>query len=132
MTSLQNLLERVKAADEADVQALVRDFCKAFIDRDDYPDLAYLIVDALSDTRVAVGAALALVERLLPGWTAQCLFAESGNTVLLYKPTVPFTDAPRGDSGVLSLPTPALAILVALLQALIAQSNPEGGKEEGR
>lgn len=118
MTDLSSLIARVEVASGGDFD-LDTDIAKRFGCH------TIPIGDGIREyPRVtsSIDAALTLVERLLPGWAAQCLFAGNANAVLLYKPTVPFSSAPRGDSGPLDRPTPALAILLALLKALETKS----------
>ena len=145
MTDLQELLARLEAAQEADrvldaalYCALLAPDCKASISR---PGFVAITDDDPSRWRyneaqhytASIDAALALVERALPGawWTLRHAGGAppSGFAIAeLYRPEWRY-DA----SG----PTPAIALLIALVRAKIAEAStpaPTDGqpKEDGR
>lgn len=135
---LANLLERVEKAEGADRELDARLFA-ALAARD--PDrLAALIAeraDQFPDRNVwlegardwqvkpytaSLDAALALVERKLPGWTWRL---DSPDTPS--EPAFARLSGPERRSGVGWAKTPALALLAALLRALIAQETEHVG-----
>lgn len=73
----------------------------------------------------SIDAAVALVERVLPGWELQVHGRDGIGTVLIYRGDVPFARAPRGDSGSMSRPLP-LAVVLAALRALKAKEGGNG------
>lgn len=116
---LQSLLSRVREAKpgikgETERRAIAKDWCAL---REDYPSICRLIVDALSDHRVALGSAIALAERVLPGRNGHVNFGRSPTQAGIFDNT---TD--RWDYGIAA--TPALALVAATISALIA-SNPK-------
>lgn len=121
---IRELLERVERgysnAEEHD--ALERDLCFAFMDRDDYPSIAALIGYALGNGVEAVGAALALVENVLPGHAAAVgnMAFETRGTPWCCIWTPDGFPQYHGEG-----PTPPLAILAALLRASLPA---EGGR----
>lgn len=74
----------------------------------------------------SLDAAIALVERMLPGWNFQVHGTRGAASVLLYEPGVPFRDVPKAQSGVMVRPI-CLAFLIALFRALQGQG---GGRSE--
>jgi hypothetical protein len=108
--ALVPLLERVKAATGPD-RALECDLVEAFISASEAG--AHFNFDLAAYRYTAsIDAALALVERVLPGW--QVNVSAFGNVA----------EASLGGRGVyppIQAPTPPLAILVALLTAIISK-----------
>jgi hypothetical protein len=77
----------------------------------------------------SLDAALALVERVKPGWGVR-MDIHPGSTEASVEPRWKSLDVPRDQSfWAATLPTPALALLAALLKALIAEAaSPTGGQ----
>jgi hypothetical protein len=132
MTDLPTLLERVRACkggadSEAERSAIARDWCALWIERDDYPSLSWLITDALSDHRVAIGSAIVLAERVLPGWSWEVRHSgvgDPGQATVWHYMRQPGTGQ---DFRVTGMATPALAILAAILSALLEKEKDDGG-----
>jgi hypothetical protein len=72
----------------------------------------------------SIDAALALVERVLPGWgyTIEAAMPGLGVSVHLWPPRPTVDEGEEGEG-----PTPALALILALINALIAQQEPAHG-----
>lgn len=119
---LSALLGRVQAATGPD-EALAADLCRLLISRPDYDQIAWLPKLAFGDGVEALGAAVALVEQMLPGveWKIS-----SGVPAMVAPPSnhfQPWATVGRR-SGV--APIASLAVLAALLSALIAQEANRG------
>lgn len=66
----------------------------------------------------SLDAAIALTERVLPGWAIISTMRGGNGTFMVHEPDkVPFSEAARGDSGMAPRPA-ALALLLATLKAL--------------
>lgn len=128
MTTLQDLLERVEKAEGSDWR-LMMDVARAAYP-EAYPD-GWVYDSEVADWRFLrfekwVGAeawdqaALALVERKLPGWTWRLDSPDSAS-----EPAFARLSGPEWRSGAGWAKTPALALLAALLRALIAQGEAE-------
>jgi len=92
--------------------ALIRDTAKMLLDID---DLARSRVNQLTDAGGHLDAALALVERVLPGWAWELTRWTGGGYTTSISQYNPGDEEFRGQG-----PTPALALLSALLKALSA------------
>lgn len=64
-----DLIERLEKATKVD-GPIIDALAKLFVGRDDYPSIYGLLCD-LRESVPAVGAALALVEKTLPGWSGE-------------------------------------------------------------
>jgi hypothetical protein len=73
----------------------------------------------------SIGAALGLVERMLPGWHLVTTQIDGKGQATLSMPMVPARDAPQGKSPPLDLPI-CNAILIAMFRALKAQEGQDG------
>lgn len=137
MTTLQDLLERVEKAEgpdrEIDVALWLHTtpgatrrgthvkhaHSDAEWDVDETRDATgYLVV--VPAYTASLDAALALVERKLPGWTWRLDSPDSAS-----EPAFARLSGPEWRSGAGWAKTPALALLAALLRALIAQGEAE-------
>lgn len=114
MPDYTSIIERLEKAEGpvGDDDELIWMCCRAFMDRADYSSFASLFVIALGPGIPALGAAVALIKRLLPNWAWQvssrgeaCIWQHHGN--------IHPADAA----------TPALAILLALFKALAAKEE---------
>jgi hypothetical protein len=112
MSDLEQLLERVRAANGAD----------DCLDYAIYLQFRELI--GLQSYTSSIDAALALVERVLPGWFGEDGRHTWGSHAILY------TGEGRGRARIeCYAPTHPLAILAALLSALIAQRKIDADKD---
>lgn len=141
-TDLQDLLGRVEAATGADREldraiwwpvsclpsglymegddgARYADVCVGLSDTPDWRHLG--LYDDAPFYTASLDAALALCERVLPGWTwdigSECRF----DGVMIYTAIVWSADCKR-DSGEQTAKTPALALLAAMLKAMVAST----------
>lgn len=117
MPDLTSLLERVRAASGPD-RNLGRDLANAFRAREDYWDLVTLFDFATSESIDAIGAAVALVEVMLPGWHAEIGCGNAGRVAwcVLHEFPEPCRRVP--ENGVILGNTTPLAILAALLTVM--------------
>lgn len=124
LATLKTLLARVEAATNIDEQ-LAADIVALWFNEPWYP-LAYGLGIRLTDDVAAIGAALVLVEKVLPGQGSVPSFAQLQRFPNYWKATVlsavrlpvPYRwQHGKGQNG-------ALAILAALLRAFIAQQEP--------
>jgi hypothetical protein len=124
MADLSALLSRIEAATGPD-RALTRDLCLAFIKHDDYPTIATLIDGALGPIEICqIGAAIALVEWMLPEWKWAAIKTAKGIFDIEIDPHF----VGSGPTFRARSCTPALALLAALLRALIAKGEEESAR----
>lgn len=123
MTTLETLLERVKSATGPDreLDALIaHTLGQRFIEGDDEENIPL----GLPMFTASIDSALALVERVLPGWE---WLKKSPSVITLYRPLTEHEDAAKAwakhfDGKGATIP---LAILAACLSALIQGSSHE-------
>ena len=125
MTDIAGLIERLEAAAELDAQLFYdiatnvypAAFPAVWILDKETADWRFRTLDCLIGAKAWESAALALVERVRPGW---CWRAEKCPPTYLGPRGEPFwaTCGPPGEQEAAHGPTPAIALLIALLKSL--------------
>ena len=129
MTSLTDLLARVEAAQGPDRELDCAIFCATAASpfQSYYPDCvlasqggfaARLEIDDIEKFTASLDAAVALMERVLPGWSWTL---RSNSTAVLWSPQ---SDA-HDREMVARCATPALALLAAILRALAQKDSAD-------
>lgn len=142
MTDLKGLLERVEKAEGPDREidaeiwlALVPGTTRkqwSYIHKasgkecfvDETRDATHALINVPSYT-ASIDAAVALVEKLLPGW--RLMVTTPGGAYLMssdFEPAEEEWGEPKGFTCAADAKSPALALIAALLRALIAQQEP--------
>lgn len=119
-SQLSELLERVEGATADQQWALVRDAARLLLDID---DMARARINQLCDAGGFTDAAVALVARVLSGWT-WCLGYDENGAGKFYDAIIYSPDA-KIDSGEQTAKAPALALLAAMLKALLSHPSTE-------
>jgi len=156
MSEMQKLLERVRAAEGPD-RELDAFLCEAFDlpkcqEPDCLPDVLRRIIDCVKVTHdedpdvpfytSSIDSALALVERLLPGWQWLVRSASKDGKCFARLESPDFADVVweagdketrdiiRGEEALGKAATPPIAILAALLSALLAPARLSPSRSE--
>lgn len=115
-TDISALIERVRAATESTQSETLYEVIDYFVpfktQREDW-----YTFEAFMSVGVHLDAAVALVERVLPGWVWTVSLGSEG------KPTAFVFPKDGKITSMGSAPTPALALVLALLLAMEAQSH---------
>lgn len=135
MPDFRDIIERLERAEGAQRSTELARLCwQPFKDRPDDIELSIRLEQALGDDLSAIGAAVWLVERLLPGWRFVNLCEWDHPTLRARGPWTCDLAPPDHADKLPNLrnkcphaPTPALAVLIALFRSLRDAKTEERG-----